>query len=111
MEKIYKYTHYIPTHWVNKCDSYRIRDEFLVFFPYTLLIFVQDLVSVFMTPIILLRVMPNYVDDIIHFVQQNTVNSPIGKICSFANFEIKLDDKKMSMSISGFKENHSINLN
>ena len=111
MEKIYKYTHYMPTHWVNKCDSYRIRDEFLVFFPYTLLIFVQDLISVFMTPIILLRVMPNYADDISQFIQQNTVNSPIGKICSFANFEIKLDDKKMSMSISCFKENHSINLN
>ena len=108
MEKIYKYTHYMPAEWVNKCNSYRIRDEFLVFFPYTLLIFVQDLISVFMTPIILLRVMPNYADDIAHFVQQNTVNSPIGKICTFANFEIKIDDKKMSMSISCFKENHSL---
>ncbi len=109
VEKIYKHTHYMPLHWINKCNTFKIRDEFLVFFPYTINIFLQDLLSVFITPIILIFLLPKNVEDIIEFINTNTIHSDIGPICSFSTFENKTNDKKMSLSISSFNENHSIN--
>ena len=108
VEKIYKYTHYMPSQWVNKCNTFNTRDEFLVFFPYTIITFFQDLLSVIITPMILIFILPTNIEDIINFINTNTIYTDIGPICSFATFENKMNDKKMSVSILCFNENHSI---
>lgn len=109
MNKISKYTHYMPSHWNGKINTYDVRDEFISIFPYTLIIFCYDLLSVITTPIILMYVLPKFSSDITNFIKVNSMyNNKIGKICSYSNFELKLADNKIKRSISGFLENHSI---
>ena len=96
MKKIYKHTHYMPAHWNNKCNTYDIRDEFLDLFPYTILIFLFDLISVFTTPLILIFYLPNKSNDIVNFIKFNTLQtSTIGNICCFARFDVENNDKKI----------------
>ena len=113
MKKIFKHTHYMPPHWNNKCNTYDIRDEFLDLFPYTIVIFLFDLISVITTPIILIFVLPKMSSDIVNFIKFNTTNTKtIGNICSFAKFdEEENNDKKIQRSKSGFFENHDITKN
>jgi autophagy-related protein 9 len=111
MDKVYKYTRYMPVNWLNKTHTYNIRDEFLKLFPYSFILFLHDLLSVITTPYILLFVLPKQCNEITNFIMNNTaqtVNN--GLICSFANFETnsKSIDKKMEQSISYFTEINSI---
>ena len=57
---------------------------------------------------ILIFILPTNIEDIINFINTNTIYTDIGPICSFATFENKMNDKKMSVSILSFNENHSI---
>ena len=110
MKKIFKHTHYMPNHWNNKCNTYDTRDEFLDLFPYTIIIFLFDLISVITTPIILIFILPKTSSDIVNFIKFNTTHTKtIGNICSFAKFdEEENNDKKIQRSKSGFFENHGI---
>jgi autophagy-related protein 9 len=111
MDKVYKYTRYMPVNWLNKTHTYNIRDEFLKLFPYSFILFLHDLLSVVTTPYILLFVLPNQCNEITNFIMNNTVQTANnGLICSFANFETnsKSIDKKMEQSISYFTEINSI---
>lgn len=110
MQKLIKCIHYTPAHWNGKFNSYDVRNEFISMFPYIILLFLYDLLSVITTPLILIFILPSKSSDIVNFIKINTVETEnIGKICSFARFETKDKDKdkKMSNSISGFAENHT----
>lgn len=108
MENIVNYTHYFPTHWENKCHTNKIRNEFLSLFPYKIIIFIYDLLSVFTTPYILIFVLPNISNQIVNFIKLNTLEDDIiGSICIFANKDKdKVHDNKMNKSLIYFNENH-----
>jgi autophagy-related protein 9 len=47
-----------------------------------------EILSVLLTPLILVCVLPNRVPDLLAFVNQNTVEVPgVGSLCSFAMFD------------------------
>lgn len=109
MNKVFKYTHYMPSHWNKKVNTYDVRDEFINIFPYTLLIFFSDLLSVITTPIILIFILPKSSSDISNFIKTYSVDTnKIGKICIYSKFDLKIDDNKIKKSTSSFLENHSI---
>jgi autophagy-related protein 9 len=109
MEKVYKYTHYMPNNWSGKTNTYEVRDEFLKIFVYKFIIFLYDILSVITTPLILLFILPKQSSKISDFIKVHTVDTDnIGPICVYAQFDNKLNDKKMKKSISGFIMNHSL---
>ena len=113
MEKIVEYTHYIPRHWNGKYNTYTVRNEFLQMFPYTIILFLHDLLSVITTPILLIYFLPRKSADIVNFIKVNTVHTKnIGKICTFADFNLnnQQKDNKMRTSMTNFMENHSLGL-
>jgi len=111
MDKVVKYTHYMPSEWNNKCHTYEVRDDFLSFFQYKIITFMYDIISVITTPYILLFVLTKKTDDIITFLKTNTIyDINIGYICSFATKNNNFNDEKMKKSLSVFSENHSITL-
>lgn len=109
MSRIYTYTHFIPDHWNNRCNSYKIRDEFLGIFPYTIILYFYELFSVILTPLILIFIMPRKCKDIVLFLRTKSVDiENVGRICSYAHFETPSFDKRMENSLIVFNENHSI---
>ena len=109
MEKVHRYTHYMPPHWSGKTNTHEVRNEFLQVFVYKFIIFLYDILSVVTTPFLLLFVLPNQSPKISDFIKINTVDvDNIGPICIYAQFDNKLNDKKMKKSISGFIMNHSL---
>jgi len=111
MERVVKYTHYMPFEWKNKCHTYEVRDDFLSFFQYKIITFIYDIISVVTTPYILLFVLTKKTDNIISFIKTHTTyDMNVGYICSFATKNKNINDEKMKKSLSVFSENHSISL-
>lgn len=111
MEKVIEYTHYSPEEWKDKYHTNKVRKEFMEMFPYIIVLFLYDLISVITTPLILIFILPQYSSDIVNFIKINTIEKEnVGNICTFADFDLLTKDKKMENSISIFNENHSIDL-
>jgi len=108
MKKVVEFTHYMPQRWEGKCNTYEVRNEFLSMFPYKIMVFIYDLISVIHTPFILFSLSTNTVN-IISFFDKYTVEDVSGKICSFAQKNKDSFDDKMKQSIINFDSNHSIN--
>jgi len=108
MKKVVEFTHYMPKRWEGKCNTYEVRNEFLSLFPYKIVIFIYDLLSVIITPFILFYLSTNAIN-IISFFEKYTVDDVSGKICSFAQKNKDSPDDKMKQSIINFDINHYIN--
>ena len=107
MNDLQKYIQYIPTNWVNKFNTYYVRDSFLKMFDNVIKLFLYDLLSVITTPIILIFVLPKQVSNIVHFIRTNTIDiRNVGNICKFAEFNFNSKNEKMERSITTFKDNH-----
>ena len=109
MKKIVEYTHYMPKRWENRCNTYIVRDEFLSLFPYKIILFYYDLISVFTTPYILIFVLSKKSDDIMSFIKLNTIyDDSIGSnICLYAQKKQNFEDDKMKQSLTFFHSNMS----
>ena len=109
MKKIVEYTHYMPKRWEGKCNTYIVRDEFLSLFPYKIILFYYDLISVFTTPYILIFVLSKKSYDIMSFIKLNTIyDDNIGSnICLYAQKKQNFDDDKMKQSLTFFHSNMS----
>ena len=108
MKKIYKYTYYLPYEWDGKCNTYYVRNEFLKMFKYKIFLFLNDLISVVTTPIILIFVLPKQRVKMINFLLNNTKYiKNVGNICTFSEFNKSSNNKKMELSISMFQDNNS----
>jgi hypothetical protein len=108
MKKVVEYTHYMPERWEGKCNTYEVRNEFLMLFPYKIILFFYDLISVVITPLILLFLSKDS-ERIVSFFDKYTVDDVSGKICTMAQKTKDVDDNKMKKSIINFDINHSIN--
>lgn len=111
MNKVAKYTKYMPKHWKGKCNTFDVRDEFLKKFRYIIVLFCYEIISVVMTPYLLCFVIPEESLNIENFLKHNTsYKKNTGYTCRLSDFALKNEkevvNKKMEMSILSFSENH-----
>ena len=107
MRKVYKYTHYMPENWVNKCDTYEVRDEFMNKFKYIIVLFLHDIIGVLTTPYLLIFVISKESCNISNFFAHNTTYiKNIGNICKLSDFKNTEVNKKMRTSMLSYSENH-----
>ena len=100
--------HYSPLHWNKRYHTIDVRNEFLVLFPYVIVLFLKDLLSVVLTPIILIFILPRKSEEISNFIKMSTIyDANIGNVSSFTLFNTKIIDEKMKTSMSEFDGNHS----
>lgn len=86
--EVTEYTHYAPAEWSGKYHSHEIKAEFCKLYDYKLMIFIQEILSVVVTPLILWFTLPACSEKIIDFVKDFTVHvDGIGYVCSFALFD------------------------
>ncbi|XP_002982911.2 autophagy-related protein 9 [Selaginella moellendorffii] len=90
MRYVAQHTHYMPKHWRGAEYTIRIRLEFEKLFQYTGVMLLEEMISIFVTPFILIVLLPECVDDVLQFVQDFTVNlSGVGDVCSLAVFDFE----------------------
>lgn len=90
MTEVIAYTHYMPEGWRGQIHSKRVHQEFGELFQMKVLIFVEELMSVVLTPLILWYSLPNCAPAIIDFFREFSVHvDGRGYVCSFAEFNFE----------------------
>ncbi|NP_001105821.2 autophagy protein 9 [Zea mays] len=83
-------THYMPKRWRGKENSELVRREFETLFPYTIIMLLEEMASIFITPYLLISEVPKRVDDILRFISDFTIYvDGVGDVCSLSLFNFK----------------------
>ncbi|KAJ7972668.1 Autophagy-related protein 9 [Quillaja saponaria] len=90
MSMVVQHTHYMPKRWRGKESTEMVRIEFETLFQYTGMMLLEEMASIFLTPYLLLFVVPQRVDDILQFIADFTVDAEgVGHVCSFSAFDFQ----------------------
>ncbi|KAK4418382.1 Autophagy-related protein 9 [Sesamum alatum] len=90
MSLLVQHTHYMPKKWRGKENTETVRLEFETLFQYTGMMLLEEMASIFLTPYLLLFVVPKRVDDILQFIVDFTVDvEGVGHVCSFSLFDFR----------------------
>ncbi|GAB2298342.1 autophagy protein atg9 [Dionaea muscipula] len=90
MSLVVQHTHHLPKRWRGKENIAVVRMEFATLFQYTAMMWLEEMTSIFLTPYLLIFVMPKIVDDILQFIADFTVNvEGVGHVCSFSAFDFQ----------------------
>jgi autophagy-related protein 9 len=104
--RIKEFTRYVPESWEENPKSYNTHKEFITWFQPTIIIYIIELLSVIILPILLLLKYKNFVKDITYFIIKNTVYSHddgiFVKMSVIDKNQITNSDQKMERSILGF---------
>ncbi|CAA2934036.1 autophagy-related 9 [Olea europaea subsp. europaea] len=90
MSRVVQYTHYMPKRWRGKENTETVRVEFETLFQYAGMMLLEEMASIFITPYLLLFVVPKRVDDILQFIVDFTVKvEGVGHVCCFSVFNFE----------------------
>ncbi|KVH94273.1 Autophagy-related protein 9 [Cynara cardunculus var. scolymus] len=74
MALVLQHSHYMPKRWRGKENTEFVRVEFETLFQYTGKMLLEEMASIFLTPFLLIFVVPKRVDDILQFIADFTVD-------------------------------------
>ena len=88
MRDVVQFTHYLPSHWCNQCHSQEVISEFEnEIFEYKAVVFLREIASIIVTPLMLIIYLPRSSSSILSFIQRHTVSvDGVGDVCSLAAF-------------------------
>lgn len=128
LRQVIEYTHYEPDRWNGRLHSYEVKSDFSGLYKNKVVIFVEEIVSILIAPLILSISLPRSSDQIVDFFREFTIHvDGLGYVCSFAVFDFKKVPKqpgsnadvrgdyyatkhgKMAASFYGFLDNYVIN--
>ncbi|CAL4917591.1 unnamed protein product [Urochloa decumbens] len=90
MTLVVQNTHYMPKRWRGKENSELVRKEFETLFQYTITVLLEEMASIFITPYLLIFVLPKRVNDILCFISEFTVYvDGVGDVCSLSLFDFQ----------------------
>ncbi|KAI3460951.1 hypothetical protein Pfo_018289 [Paulownia fortunei] len=90
MSLVVQHTHYMPKRWRGKENTETVRLEFGTLFQYTGMMLLEEMTSIFLTPYLLLFVVPKQVDGILQFIVDFTVDvEGVGHVCRFSLFNFR----------------------
>lgn len=90
LREVLMFLHYCPAHWKTNLHSNTVRAEFSEMYQIRILIFLDEILSLILTPIILLQNAGKRSERLIDFFRETTVHiEGIGYQCNFAVFGMK----------------------
>ncbi|KAE8448280.1 autophagy protein atg9 [Mollisiaceae sp. DMI_Dod_QoI] len=102
LRQVIEYTHYMPSHWQNRLHSDEVKREFATLYQMKLVIFLEEVLSIIVTPFILWFSLPKCSDQIIDFFREFTIHvDGVGYVCSFAVFDFKKGDGRKALHGGG----------
>ena len=97
LKDVISYTRYMPSNWMGRLHTNEIRAEFANLYKMKILIFVEELLSILLTPFVLWFSLPARSDRIIDFFREFTIHvDGLGYVCSFAVFDFKRGGNRTS---------------
>lgn len=88
MIEIAQYTHHFPKDWRNMAHTKEVFDKFTNFFQPTYMEFIQELLSIFTTPFILIFILSRKAKKISDFMNQIAAHDEkMGDVCGLATFD------------------------
>lgn len=94
LQRLYKYTHYMPKEWEGKLHTENVKYEFAKFYNLKIIIILKELMSLIFLPIILFYSLPKSTTKIIDFFREFTIHiDELGYVCYFAMFNFDKKDK------------------
>ena len=90
LNNVTEYTHYLPVHWRGRLHSDEVRREFAFLYQMKIVIFLEEILSIIITPFILWFSLPKCSDRLVDFFREFTIHvDGLGYVCSFAVFDFK----------------------
>ena len=90
MRSVAEYTHYMPDHWQGRLHSFEVKQEFSQLYKMKLVIFLEEVMGILTTSLLLLYTLPKCSDQIVDFFREFTIHvDGLGYVCSFAVFDFK----------------------
>ena len=97
LRNVVEYTHYCPKHWQGRLHSDEIRTEFAMLYRMKIVVFLEEMLSIIFTPLVLWFTLPQCSDRIIDFFREFTIHvDGLGYVCSFAVFDFKKSTNEVS---------------
>lgn len=89
MSLVVQHTHYLPRHWRGRAHSREVQEQFQQLFQYKVVLFLEEVASIILTPFVLYFSLPRCSKAIIQFVDDfSTRVEGVGDICSLAAFDL-----------------------
>lgn len=90
IRSVAEYTHYMPEHWEGRLHSFEVKQEFSELYKMKVIIFLEEVMGIITTSLLLLITLPKCSDQIVDFLREFTIHvDGLGYICSFAEFDFK----------------------
>lgn len=90
LRNVIEYTHYMPDHWHGRLHSFEVKLEFAELYKMKVVIFLEEVMGIITTPMLLLFALPKCSDQIIDFFREFTIHvDGLGYVCSFAVFDFQ----------------------
>ena len=106
---VINYTHFCPEHWKGRLHSFDVKREFSELYKLKLVIFIEELLGILTSPILLMSSLPSCSDQIVDFFREFTVHvDGLGYVCSFAVFDFSkgLGNAKQQPGGADMRQDH-----
>ncbi|KAI1338078.1 autophagy protein Apg9 [Xylariaceae sp. FL0016] len=92
MQSVIEYTHFQPDQWKGRLHSYDVKTEFAELYKPRVVTFMEEILGVLVTPLVLFFSLPKCSDQIVDFFREFTIHvDGLGYVCSFAVFDFQKD--------------------
>lgn len=100
---------YEPASWKNRLHSDEVRNEFSSLYQVKVVIFAEEILSMIITPFILMFRLPHCSERIVDFFREFTVHvDGLGHVCSFAVFDFKRGGESAPVNRTGDREDSGL---
>lgn len=105
LKEVLMYIHYMPAHWKDRLHSNEVRAEFSTLYQNKVLIFLEEIISLVLTPLILYRNSNDRCERIVDFFRESTVHvEGVGNQCNFAVFNFKKHQNVVENTTTALQE-------
>eukprot|EP00163_Fabomonas_tropica_P000156 TRINITY_DN1010_c0_g2_i1.p1 TRINITY_DN1010_c0_g2~~TRINITY_DN1010_c0_g2_i1.p1 ORF type:complete len:759 (+),score=183.40 TRINITY_DN1010_c0_g2_i1:637-2913(+) len=100
LRNVATHTHHLPRHWRSRAHTYTVREEFCALYQYKAVLFLQEVLSILLTPFLLWFTLPGCSEQIVEFVRDFTHQEEgLGHVCAMAMFDFqRFGNKKYGAS-------------
>ena len=105
LSQVIQYTRYEPASWQGRLHSDEVRNEFTKLYQPKVIIFAEEILSMIITPFILIFRLPQCSTRIVDFFREFTIHvDGVGHVCSFAVFDFKKGGENAPINRAGRNE-------
>ncbi|KAJ1438371.1 autophagy protein Apg9-domain-containing protein, partial [Ochromonadaceae sp. CCMP2298] len=90
LRKTCAHTHYFPPHWDQQASSVEVKDEMCSLYQYKGQIFLMEILSVVLTPVVLCFSLPACAHTVLDFIRNHSrYIEGVGAVCDFSLFDLE----------------------